>query len=862
MTWPPVARHRLVSLEIRGFRAFGAEARVLHLDSALVVVHAGNSQGKTSLAESIEFLISGRSSRRELLGGAKAEYNDSLRNAHLPDGDTNVYVQAVVRDPDGVTHQVRRELLTDFGQGAECASRLLLDGLEVQDLQSIGLGLADPPVRAPVLLQHTLRHVLSTEPKQRVGYFKALLSLTDLDRLRDRVKAARGRIETEQPGATLRLLETLSGTAAAPGVKNIHDLFKKPLTEATAREAIERILIEAGTAMLAHEASEQDGSTRPGFGATAGAVTVDELARAVGKLLESQREQSFPLSALAAEGPLTHSPPALALSTYSAALDASDQHAARLAPVLEALLAVGAYSDLDEAAQCPVCGTEHALTAERVSLLREHLRQTQVVNEAAASAARALADARRDLDELAADAERVLPSVTGWNSDQINRANDMLRELGVDPALLVSCLAAGQIVSGTVDSLKTAVTTARGSIDEAINVVASRGLLTEEMVDPYSQVTAAVAACALAGNRYAPEAAALRDAVDVASRDRLSIRGLSELSHVLERRTELVADLVAEAARQHAMKRIDAAEKALREAAGRVLDDRFEQMSDTITDWWTSIRPEELVGFGGIKRRAGGALYVNLIAALRAEAGGAPVERDALGVYSDSQLNALGLSIFLARSQLLGSCFVVLDDPIPGSDADHRLTFVQNTLGRLLDGGVQVVLTTFDNKLAEWTQANHDWRGLNAYELNLLDVAAGTEATQTSDAFSRFLLEAEENLNSPTPRGRRAACGSYRSADERLAKQIIATGRTLEGKSTSVDDVDTEASVLGSLVPLVNGYALDNAEKGQWRTFATVLNPGNHDDDVPSTTELKQVRGNLRKIAKNHRAHWPDGLLL
>ena len=54
---------RLVSLEVRGFRAFGTEARTLQLDAPLVVVHAGNSQGKTSLAEAIEFLISGLSSR-------------------------------------------------------------------------------------------------------------------------------------------------------------------------------------------------------------------------------------------------------------------------------------------------------------------------------------------------------------------------------------------------------------------------------------------------------------------------------------------------------------------------------------------------------------------------------------------------------------------------------------------------------------------------------------------------------------------------------------------------------------------------------------------------------------------------------
>ena len=60
---------------------------------------------------------------------------------------------------------------------------------------------------------------------------------------------------------------------------------------------------------------------------------------------------------------------------------------------------------------------------------------------------------------------------------------------------------------------------------------------------------------------------------------------------------------------------------------------------------------------------------------------------------------------------------------------------------------------------------------------------------------------------------------------------------------------------------VVAQHALDNGEKGQWNTFATVLNPGNHDDDVPSTAELRVVRGNLRKIAKTHREHWPNGLV-
>lgn len=224
-----MSRARIVSVDVRGFRAFGAVTAHFELDEPLTVVHGGNSQGKTSLAEAVEFLLSGRSSRRELLGGAKAEYDDSLRNVHLPDDDDEVFVEAVVHSADGSLHRIRRNLTGDFGRGSECASQLLIDGQEVEDLSSVGLVLADPPVRAPVLLQHILRHALSTEPKQRVAYFKSLLSLIDLDLLRERVGEARKRLEQEPDGPWLKrvasLPSDLSGAQAPSPVHRQYNLF-------------------------------------------------------------------------------------------------------------------------------------------------------------------------------------------------------------------------------------------------------------------------------------------------------------------------------------------------------------------------------------------------------------------------------------------------------------------------------------------------------------------------------------------------------------------------------------------------------------------------------------------------------------
>ena len=60
----------------------------------------GQQLAKGNLAGALEFLLAGRSSRCDLLGGAKAEYHGSLRNAHLPSDDQEAWVAAGLRGGD------------------------------------------------------------------------------------------------------------------------------------------------------------------------------------------------------------------------------------------------------------------------------------------------------------------------------------------------------------------------------------------------------------------------------------------------------------------------------------------------------------------------------------------------------------------------------------------------------------------------------------------------------------------------------------------------------------------------------------------------------------------------------------------
>ena len=155
---------RVLCLRLRGFRSYGTEAREIALDASLAVVKGDNSQGKTATAEALEFLLTGTSSRRDLFGGAKAEYDRMLANVHLPEGDTDVWVEADIRCADGVIRTVRRVLTADYSPTSDCASTLTVDGYKVENLAVLGITLGDPPLAAPVLLQYNLRYVL-IEPR-------------------------------------------------------------------------------------------------------------------------------------------------------------------------------------------------------------------------------------------------------------------------------------------------------------------------------------------------------------------------------------------------------------------------------------------------------------------------------------------------------------------------------------------------------------------------------------------------------------------------------------------------------------------------------------------------------------------------
>jgi DNA repair exonuclease SbcCD ATPase subunit len=229
---------RVQKIDVQGFRSFGTSRQSFALSDTVTALWGGNSQGKTSLAEALEFLLTGQIARRELLASAKDEFSHSLRNAHMALA-MPVFVEAEFVCTDGKTRKLRRTLVADFDGNAPCQTKLELDRIECNepDIESvIGIKLLHPPLRAPVLAQHTLGYVFSAAPTDRAAYFRAVLDTQDLEDFRAAVASLTDKVprpdapEMADLAAVASIQEIADEIAAIEASEDENGVKRSPLT--------------------------------------------------------------------------------------------------------------------------------------------------------------------------------------------------------------------------------------------------------------------------------------------------------------------------------------------------------------------------------------------------------------------------------------------------------------------------------------------------------------------------------------------------------------------------------------------------------------------------------------------------------
>jgi hypothetical protein len=818
---------RLKWLDVCGLRSFGVE-QTLSFEHPVALIWGGNSQGKTSIAEAVEFLLTGTIVRRVMLGGAKNEYEHSLRNVYHPTAD-KAFVRAGIEDPDGNEHQVERELLSDFERNQECQSRLWLDGAEVGDLSSIGVELAEPPLRAPVLFQHSLRYVLSAAPSERLTYFKALLEVSDLDMLADELKSAIDALPVPSLPLDGDLTSCLADTDLAPLLAVFRDGI--PPSPAVARQRLEqgvRLGVERLTGASSH-----------------GGLTFAQAVERLNEEVQRHEQRRFDFAAWrSGQLPDWSEMSFDRCRTYSAVAGQVDAEAERLRALFEAVLQVPALGALDAPTVCPVCD-EGTLTPARIAALRAQVAGATDLREKQAAAQRELAAARAPLAGLPARADALAPRAQALSDEQLEVVDASARTILAEHKSLHGIRETARRLQENAATLRETAELALQRIDDAIDAVRETHVVD---VDVLTQILghtqAALNEAVPARTAYTDAAAEILVPIKNKVDEQIGTSQWSCLLRLAEDPGALIASLRQRLAVTQAKQEFLAAHRDIERAKLEVFRDKFAAMSGEILRWWQLLRPDEPVSFDRAAPRGEGRRYVDMKAKLHAN--GHDEERDALGIFSDSQLNALGLAAFLARATLQQSPFILLDDPVQSGDDEHRDTFIDVVLPELISIGLQVIITSHDSHMRTLMTNAHT---LDGFTVTLDEPHKGTVVIRGTDTAEALLDEAKAFIRD-TPSLRDTGAQKLRVAAERLAKEILVQKRHENGERASL--ADYRKHTLEKLVPKLCDVLADEKEQGMWKNISPRLSPGAHDDAPPAKNTLKTVRDQLVTSHKRH----------
>jgi len=809
----------------------------MDLRGPMAVLWGQNSQGKTSLAEALEFLLTGETVRREFVASATREFTGSLRNVYLSD-QCEVRVVAEIVDSSDKARTVARELITDYTGRDACESSLSIDGVAATDLSSLGIRLSQPPLCAPILLQHTLRYVVSARPQDRTDYFKALLEVSDLEEVRSAIVAAKSELDTPITSSVVnfrRCLEKPYGT----GLRALE-------TGHLSTTAITGAITTAfGALLVDHEPIPE---------------SLEERVAVASEILKLKREKTFPVQGFVT-GPkpswsdIPDNTWAVLLRFAEVSADV-EKEVARLTELFTAVLDVPSIVDATAAIDCPVCNTTSALTQERIGDIRQKVAQQKKYSAARKEAQEAFRTLKDFDDRLDTAVLRATPTFFSWNENERKECgftDEAIRDLigDVAEALLPQWNETSSELTEILAALKTCkeqAQTALANIDfdefsrESVSILQSahKNLISSanEVVSPLESQRAA----------QDPLVRTLNAVIDKRGQT-LGWQDLIDLASDLD---GLLEGLIDARVRDTVTHTVEAAIQDIDEAKGHVLDAKFTALSGEISKWWDLLRPDEPTSFSGVTRGATGRRYIDLKAKLESKLGSS-VERDVVAVFSDSQLNCLGLAAFLARAIRERAGFVILDDPVPSSDEEHRAMFLHRVLKELMDNGCQVILLTHDQTM--WTDVQEIYKhiDLDTFQVTLDDAAKGALIKNTGDTLDALLFRAKPYIRNADPDIRKE-CGAkrLREAAERLCKCMLVNKRRSDGDNTASLS-DYAGLNLGKLQEKIDPLLTrDPAHPGKLRAIARHLNPGSHDDAVPSVGDLRVCFGDIETLRKKY----------
>jgi hypothetical protein len=478
-----------------------------------------------------------------------------------------------------------------------------------------------------------------------------LLEVTDLDHLCSAIAGLEGDLNT-----TENLLLTKFDTCGrAPAFKHVFSAIQRGIPKVA---ALTTEFAEAAR-ILIHGAGQDVPEA------------LDERLATIETILADRRSKTFPVRGFTRKPLAGWNTPSQdswrKLDDYLDERRRVDEDTRRLVTLFDEALKLPAIADAGNAVECPLCGTESALTPGRIALIRQHVEDTKGFKTAETASKSVLTQLSASADALVRAGDAGLPAflnISGAERHQPGFTVHRIRELlGVGTAGLVDpWLVQVRLLARARTALRRGALMAQAlvahqlaDLDTAFNPDELRAAFTP-LAGLHTNLTTAIDA-------YTAPALALGTALNAVLDAQSNTEGWQDFLDIAAQPSEIRAALIDRQATAAVARELDAALKQIDRAKELVFDDKFSDYSDLIEEWWNRLRPDEATFFSAVQPRKGARRTINFKAGLSPNPDrSAPKLRDVIAVFSQSQLHCLGLALFLARAQHEGLGFIILDD--------------------------------------------------------------------------------------------------------------------------------------------------------------------------------------------------------
>jgi hypothetical protein len=733
---------RIKHLKIRGFRGFNEE-QPIGLSDPVSVFEGPNGSGKTSMGEAIEWLLYGKTLKRtkgeEL---SKREYAGCYKNIHFI-GPGSAFVEADIEHSDGTSHVIRRELNSDE------SSVLQIDGKPAQSLRAFGV---DTMYDRPLILQHTLQDFIFMKPKGRYEVLSSMLGLEPLIAFRNTLEAAKTDFSRRIPQKVreaesqrtlllkeMRLEPVLVPAAILVEAANLADAKKHVLQVAQGLVPTRTEASDLPAALKAAKASKE--RTQLDWGRFSVSVITDPANTPAIRQLTALDDRLKKLWVHLAEA---------AETTAQAQPSAREPDGNRRQFYRLGL----AFLSETHPANCPFCAAD-SLTPERAARLRSAVQDSPAGISALQQAVLEVRAFDTELKTHGSEVRRLIPKRPETADEQIiTRIGGTAAEAFLESSRAVAAQLAE--FSQASDSLN--------EVRSAIEAALITGTLPNKSDDFSDRLNAyATATRQLPGllNGYAANYGILDPTIRAGLASASDVKKIERTVQVIERWREFEIAQEYRAVEAEFQELIRETRSFTETKQKSVLASRDKE----IRDWYAMLNPVSDVGYDGIITSTD-----NL--ELRARTYSKPMM--AAPNLSTSQLNCIGLAVYLACATRSGSPFktLIIDDPVQSMDEEHNEAFKKQVIEKLVDMGYHIVLLTHMQLLAGDVESLYRNKGAALFKMRPY-TRTGPSIEWKGPGIGRLLENVKAHKDAENDQYRMSATLDLRKFVERFAKELF-----------------------------------------------------------------------------------------